>query len=337
MPYSGGAYSLVSGNPVVTGTAIASTWANSTLSDIASALSACVLKDGTQTITANIPMSGFKFTGLAAGTTSGDSLRYEQAIGVFLPLAGGTMTGNLLFTDATYDIGATGATRPRDLFLSRNAVVGGTLNVTGHVTLEGVTSTGATGTGLMVFGTAPTLINAVVGTQTASDNSTKAASTAYVDKYKGTLIGEQATTSGTSKDFTLSGALTEFTVELKGVSSNGTDNWLIQLGTGGTPTTSGYLVGSAVNGAATTPFTTGFGIVTASAAFIGHGSITFRLELASDNTWVGEGKIYRSDSAAIVFTVGRVSLAGSVDFVRLTTTGGTDTWDAGAANVLTRL
>lgn len=39
-----------------------------------------------------------------------------------------TFLGNLLFTDATYDIGASGATRPRDLFLSRNAVVGGTLD-----------------------------------------------------------------------------------------------------------------------------------------------------------------------------------------------------------------
>ena len=43
----------------------------------------------------------------------------------YLPITGGTLTGNLLFTDASYDIGATGATRPRDLFLSRNAVIGG--------------------------------------------------------------------------------------------------------------------------------------------------------------------------------------------------------------------
>lgn len=34
---------------------------------------------------------------------------------------------NLTFTDATYDIGASGATRPRDFYLSRNAVIGGTL------------------------------------------------------------------------------------------------------------------------------------------------------------------------------------------------------------------
>ena len=38
--------------------------------------------------------------------------------------AGDTFTGDLLFTDATYDIGKTGATRPRDGFFSRNLVVG---------------------------------------------------------------------------------------------------------------------------------------------------------------------------------------------------------------------
>lgn len=48
-----------------------------------------------------------------------------------LALIGSANSGNLLFTDATYDIGQSGATRPRDLFLSRNAVVGGTLGVTG--------------------------------------------------------------------------------------------------------------------------------------------------------------------------------------------------------------
>jgi hypothetical protein len=38
-----------------------------------------------------------------------------------------------------------------------------------------------TGTGALVFANAPTLVNPIVGTQAANDNSTKAASTAYVD------------------------------------------------------------------------------------------------------------------------------------------------------------
>jgi hypothetical protein len=51
-----------------------------------------------------------------------------------LPLAGGTLTGDLKFTDATYDIGKAGATRPRDGFFSRNVALGGLLTVTGFGT-----------------------------------------------------------------------------------------------------------------------------------------------------------------------------------------------------------
>lgn len=42
----------------------------------------------------------------------------------FLQLVGGTMVGDLKFTDALYDIGKSGATRPRDGFFSRDVVVG---------------------------------------------------------------------------------------------------------------------------------------------------------------------------------------------------------------------
>lgn len=49
-----------------------------------------------------------------------------------------------------------------------NINAGGTLTVGGHVTLEGVTSTGATGTGLLVFGTTPTLTTPVLGVATAT-------------------------------------------------------------------------------------------------------------------------------------------------------------------------
>jgi hypothetical protein len=38
------------------------------------------------------------------------------SLGNYLPLAGGTLVGNLLFTDNSFDIGATGATRLRSLF-----------------------------------------------------------------------------------------------------------------------------------------------------------------------------------------------------------------------------
>ena len=48
--------------------------------------------------------------------------------------------------------------------------------------INGTAITDKTGTGKAVLDTSPTLTNPVVGTQTALDNSTKAASTAYVDR-----------------------------------------------------------------------------------------------------------------------------------------------------------
>jgi len=54
-----GTYTLPAGNPVVTGTTISSTWANNSLSDIATALTQSLAKDGQTVPTANIPLGGF--------------------------------------------------------------------------------------------------------------------------------------------------------------------------------------------------------------------------------------------------------------------------------------
>ena len=51
-----GTYSLPAGNPVVTGTTISSTWANNTLSDIATALTGSLASDGQTTATGNLNM-----------------------------------------------------------------------------------------------------------------------------------------------------------------------------------------------------------------------------------------------------------------------------------------
>lgn len=79
MAFNGsGVFTLVAGNPVVTGTTISSTWANNTLSDIATGLSTTLTKDGQSTPTADIPMGGFKVTGLGAATLDGDALRFQD-------------------------------------------------------------------------------------------------------------------------------------------------------------------------------------------------------------------------------------------------------------------
>lgn len=91
MSYSAGVFSINSvGQPVVSGTTILASVFNAFTADVATGLSTCMLKDGTQTQTANIGMAGFKFTNLGAGTTAGDSVRYEQAL---LLAVGGTVSG----------------------------------------------------------------------------------------------------------------------------------------------------------------------------------------------------------------------------------------------------
>lgn len=99
---SSGVYTLPAGNPVVTGTAISTSWANTTLTDIGNELSNSIDKGGRTTITANLPMAGFKLTGLGAGSSAGQSLRYEQ---VSLLVADATVT----LTATTSDIGASSA------------------------------------------------------------------------------------------------------------------------------------------------------------------------------------------------------------------------------------
>ncbi len=116
MSFSSGVFSINSaGQPVVTGTVISSTAFNALTSDLASGLSTCVLKDGTQTITANLPMGGYKFTGLGAGSTSGDSVRYEQVSGAsalpwtLIDSKGDLIAGTAADTAAKLTAGANGS------------------------------------------------------------------------------------------------------------------------------------------------------------------------------------------------------------------------------------
>ena len=103
-------------------------WANLFVDDVT--VTNNVTIGGTLTLTGGITLNG----NTTIGDSSADTLTVNS-----------TITSNLIFTDATYDIGASGATRPRDLFLSRNAVMGGTLGVTGLITATGGVSGALTG------------------------------------------------------------------------------------------------------------------------------------------------------------------------------------------------
>lgn len=100
-----GTYSLPSGNPVVTGDAIEATWANATLSDIATALTQSLSKDGQTSMTGNLPMGGYKITGLGTPTVSTDAATkaYTDAAvsGVGYLAANQTWTGLNTFSRGT--------------------------------------------------------------------------------------------------------------------------------------------------------------------------------------------------------------------------------------------
>jgi len=78
-----GVYSLPAGNPVVTGTSISSTWANNTLSDIATALTGSVASDGQTPMTGNLDMNSQKVVNLANGTVSTDAISLGQLTTAF--------------------------------------------------------------------------------------------------------------------------------------------------------------------------------------------------------------------------------------------------------------
>jgi hypothetical protein len=71
------------------------------------ALTAALLKAG-GTMAGPIAMGGTnKITGLAAATTAGDALRYEQVVGLYLLLTGGTLSDNLVFSPTTKGVKGT--------------------------------------------------------------------------------------------------------------------------------------------------------------------------------------------------------------------------------------
>jgi hypothetical protein len=79
-----GIYNLPTGNPVVTGTTITSNWGNTTMSDIATALTGSLAADGQTPVTGNLQMGSNKITGMANGTASTDAATFGQ-LSAFVP------------------------------------------------------------------------------------------------------------------------------------------------------------------------------------------------------------------------------------------------------------
>jgi len=140
-----------------------------------------------------------------------------------------------------------------------------------------------------------------------------------------------ASTSGTSIDFTsIPSWVKRITVMLQGISTNGTSNYLIQIGSGSV-TSSGYTAYANLN-TNTISSTAGFIQTfnnTAAGTHTGYDVIT----LLTGNTWLSNGQNGRSSDNSMSSSSGSVALGGVLDRVRITTVGG-DTFDAGLINIL---
>jgi hypothetical protein len=69
-----GTYTLPAGNPVVTGTTITASWANTSLSDIAAALTQSVAADGQTPMSGALNMTNNLIENLADAIASGDAV-----------------------------------------------------------------------------------------------------------------------------------------------------------------------------------------------------------------------------------------------------------------------
>jgi hypothetical protein len=145
-----------------------------------------------------------------------------------------------------------------------------------------------------------------------------------------------ATTSGTSIDFTgIPAEVRRITVIFAGVSTNGASTVLIQIGdsggieTTGYVSTSEYLTGGASSGnnASTIGFVTAVG--DGATVRSGHMVITH----IGSNLWVSSHTLKGSPTYAY-FGGGDKTLSSTLDRIRLTTTNGTDTFDAGSINIM---
>jgi hypothetical protein len=172
----------------------------------------------TITLGGNFTTSGaYSLTATLTGATSvtfptSGTLATTSQLGAYLPLAGGTMTGNLLFTDATYDIGASGATRPRSIYLSSTAIAP-------NHQISGTTSTSLLTSGVFYVDTVP-MITVNARKMMAWDNTL------------GTAIGMGTSGSGTNSPYLYFTSTVGGTADFSLVGTTGT-SMSLQERTGG--------------------------------------------------------------------------------------------------------
>jgi len=180
--------------------------------------------------------------------------------------------------------------------------------------------------------------NIVLATDGSATIATLSSTTITGTTIQGTIKSgtSVASTSGTSIDFTsIPSWVKRVTVMFNGVSTNGTSNIQVQIGSTSF-STSGYLgshaqfggTNSVTGGTATTGAIVAF--TSASLLHVGHCIMTH----VGSNAWVLSSLLGRTADSFLTSGGANITLSGTLDRVRITTVNGTDTFDAGNINIL---
>ena len=152
---------------------------------------------------------------------------------------------------------------------------------------------------------------------------------------------EQNATSGTEVDFTgIPAGTRRITILGSAVSTNGTSPFMVQLGDSGGFENTGYTGGAMEpSGGTLTANSAGF-LLAESAAIIANNSYVFKVILDLENSaafrWVANSTLIANDgSQSIRFGIGAKALSAELTQVRITTSGGVNTFDgSGVINVI---
>lgn len=326
MPFNGAGQYAPPGTdfPAVASTLIESAKFNNVINDIATALSTCITKDGQTTVTANLPMNGFRHTGVADGTAATHYASLGQ-LQSGAPLWGGTTGGAANVQTATLSPGIAAYTAGQSY-----RVIAGFTN-TAACTIN-FNAAGAKS----IFWRGAALIGGEI-----------IAGGIYELLYDGTqfhIISSSlpitqtlsvATTSGTTQTITgIPSWATEIIVGFVLLSGSGTSLMGVRLGTSGGVENTGYDGAAFTSGSTQAPTTLAAISSTSSPAAVYNGYQRFILVNKTTNTWAWTGTV---GAQTICYASGGYkSLAGVLDRVQIANVNGTDTLDAGTMYVIYR-
>lgn len=147
---------------------------------------------------------------------------------------------------------------------------------------------------------------------------------------------EQASTSGTNIDFaSIPSGVRRIDITFEGVGTNGTSNFLVQLGDAGGIEDTGYVAACsriASGGVADSSSTAGFPIAYANASHVTHATMTLVLKDSAGFTWSSSHAGAETSTPQSLCGGGTKSLSAELTQLRITTVSG-DTFDAGAINI----